>query len=532
VIQVFFKNRKVKNIHFIEEIGADPQREKIYEKIAISSRLQDNLAYLRVVFQSADIVFYEFTIFDGRNASIVYIEGLSDSKHIGSDILFPLTKAKMPEVSSSVRNLPIEKLVREYTTIAETRIAYSLSDVITYVMREYVLLFIDGEATGAALSAVSRRDRAIEQPDTETVIRGPREGFNENIATSISLIRRRLPTPGLHVESFRIGSYTKTDTAICYIDGIIDPNLVHEARSRLERIKIDGIIDTGYIEELIEDNPFSPFPQLQNTERPDVVTAALLEGKFALLTDGSPFALIAPVNAWSALQASEDNYERYLIATLVRWLRYLYMFFALYLPSMYVAITTFHQEMLPTRLLLSVAAAREVTPLPAVAEALLMEITFEILREAGIRLPKAIGSAISIVGALVIGQAAVQAGMVSAPMVIVVSITGIASFAIPRYSFAIALRMLRFPMIFFAGTLGLFGILIGSLAIVIHLCCLRSFGKPYLEPVSPLIWQGLKDVIVRAPRWAMKYRPLDDSKYNPERIGGATKPGRRSPKHV
>jgi hypothetical protein len=529
---MLFKNKKVRNIHFIEEIGTDPRREKIYEQIAISNILQNNLAYLRLVFKTADIVFYEFTIFDGRSAFLVYIEGLSDSKHIGSDILFPLTKSKIREVPVSSRNLPIEKLAREYVTVAEAKLVHSLGEAISYVMRENVVLFVNGESTGVALSATSRRDRAIEQPDTEAVIRGPREGFNENVATSISLIRRRLPTPSLIIENFNIGSYTRTNTALCYIDGIIDPNLVEEVRSRLNRIKIDGIIESGYIEELIEDNPFSPFPQLQATERPDIVTASLLEGKFAIITDGTPFVLIAPVNAWSALQASEDNYERYMIATLVRWLRYLYMFVALYLPSMYVAITTFHQEMLPTRLLLSVAAAREVTPLPAVAEALLMEITFEILREAGIRLPKAIGSAISIVGALVIGQAAVSAGMVSAPMVIVVSITGIASFAIPRYSFAIALRMLRFPMIFLAGTLGLYGILLGSLAIVIHLCSLRSFGKPYLEPVSPLIWQGLKDVLIRAPRWAMKYRPLDDAKHNPERVGGATKPGRRLPKRV
>ncbi len=479
-----------------------------------------------IIYKSADIVVTPLTLFDKRAATLIFIEGLSSSSDINAHVIQPLIN---PMIRRE-RNSNLERLAREVIAIAEWSIVDTVGELVKQLMEQHVIILVDGQAQALALSMVSRRDRSIGEPNTETLIRGPREGFNENIATSISLIRRRLPTPNLKIEKKRIGEYTKTDVCLVYIDGIVDNNLVDELHQRIDRINTDNILDTAYIEEFIEDNPFSPFPQIQNTERPDTVVAGLLEGRVAILADGSPFALIAPVNFWTAIQAAEDQYERYLIVNLIRILRYLFLFFALFLPATYVAITTFHPEMLPTRLLMTVAAAREVTPLPAVLEALLMEITFEILREAGVRLPKAVGSAISIVGALVIGQAAVQAGIVSAPMVIIVALTGIASFAIPRYNFAIAIRMLRFPMIILAGTLGIFGIVTGLLAIIIHLSSLRSFGKPYLQPMSPLTVSGIKDTITRAPHWAMKERPVGEAKNNPVRQSGSTRPAHRMPK--
>ncbi|KRW92242.1 membrane protein [Alicyclobacillus tengchongensis] len=495
--------------------------------------LDANIALLRDKLQNAaDVVFRPLIGSFGKRGWIVYVDGLSDMELIDAHVLKSLIQAE-PKATDPSRPLAITlpEEAAEQVTTASVKPVRTLSEAVEAIIVELqVVLFLEGTATALALNAGGGENRAISEPDAEAVVRGPREGFNESLRTSITLLRRRVRTPDLAIETMQLGTYTQTKVALCYIRGIADAEIVSEVRTRLKRIDTDSIIDTGYIEEFIEDNPFSPFPQIQNTERPDVVASMLVEGRVAILADGSPFALIAPINFWGALQAAEDYYERFPIVNLIRWLRYLFMFIALYLPSLYVAITTFHQEMLPTKLLLSIAAAREVTPLPAIAECLLMEITFEALREAGIRLPKAVGSAISIVGALVIGQAAVEAGIVSAPMVIVVAITGIASFVIPRYSFAIAIRILRFGMILLGGTIGLFGIIAFTIVIIIHLSSLRSIGVPYLMPVSPLTRKNMRDIVSRPPHWAMRWRPIETSKPNSQRQSQAMAPAQRMPR--
>jgi spore germination protein KA len=266
-------------------------------------------------------------------------------------------------------------------------------------------------------------------------------------------------------------------------------------------------LESGYIEELIQDETYTPFPTVYNTERPDVIAAGLLEGRVAILIDGTPFVLLVPALFGQFNQAAEDYYQRADIGTLLRLLRYLSFFIALLGPSLYIAITTFHQEMIPTPLLISLAAQREGVPFPAFIEALVMELTFEILREAGVRLPRAVGQAVSIVGALVIGQAAVEAGIISAAMVIVVSVTAIASFVFPSYNMAISVRILRFGLMGLAASFGLFGITLGLIAIVLHLCSLRSFGIPYMSPFAPFILADQKDMLFKVPLWGMFSRP-------------------------
>ncbi|GLV14383.1 putative membrane protein YfkQ [Alicyclobacillus hesperidum] len=495
--------------------------------------LDANIATLRDTLQKAsDVVFRPLVVLGGKRACIVYVDGLSDMELVDAHVLESLIQAHSPapDTPHPLAITHVEAAAEQVTTAGVKPVRTFSAAVESIIVELQVVLFLEGTETAIALNAGGGENRAISEPDAEAVVRGPREGFNESLRTSITLLRRRIRTPDLAIETMQLGTYTQTKVALCYIEGIADSEIVNEVRTRLKRIDTDSIIDTGYIEELIEDNPFSPFPQIQNTERPDVVASMLVEGRVAILADGSPFALIAPINFWGALQAAEDYYERFPIVNLIRWLRYLFMFIALYLPSLYVAITTFHQEMLPTKLLLSIAAAREVTPLPAIAECLLMEITFEALREAGIRLPKAVGSAISIVGALVIGQAAVEAGIVSAPMVIVVAITGIASFVIPRYSFTIAIRILRFGMIILGGTIGLFGIIAFTLAVIVHLASLRSIGVPYLMPASPLTKKNMRDVITRPPHWAMRWRPIETSKPNRQRQSNAMAPAQRMPR--
>jgi spore germination protein KA len=275
---------------------------------------------------------------------------------------------------------------------------------------------------------------------------------------------------------------------------------------------------------MIEDNPFSPFPQLSTTERPDVASGALLEGRVLIMVEGSPFTLIAPTTLFALLQSPEDYYQRYMIGSVIRWLRYFFVGVALLAPSLYVAVVTYHQEMIPSNLLLTLVKSREEIPFPALVEALLMEITFEGLREAGVRLPKQVGAAVSIVGALVIGQAATAAGLVSSPMVMVVAITGIASFMIPQYSAGIALRLLRFPIMLLAGMLGLLGLMIGFIVIYVHLCSLRSFGVPYLSPIAPMKSRDMKDVLMRAPHWMMRTRPSLNGEINKYRQPAGQRP--------
>jgi spore germination protein KA len=333
------------------------------------------------------------------------------------------------------------------------------------------------------------------------------------------MIRRRLKTTKLKFESIKVGKLSKTEVVITYLDSIAQQSIVEEVRSRLHEINIDAIEDSGYILEFIEDNPYSLFPQVLQTERPDRVVGSLLEGRIGIIVENSPFALIVPVTFFQMMNSPEDYYGRFIMTSFIRFIRYLFLLVALLFPAIYIAVTTFHHELLPTNLLFSVAASREKVPFPAVIEALLMEITFEALREAGLRLPRPIGSTVSIVGALVIGQAAVEAGIVSAPLVIVVSTTGIASFMFPSYPLTGAIRLLRFLMIFLAATLGFYGILLGVLFILVHLVQLRSFGVPYLSPIAPFNFNNLKDIFVRAPWWKMNERPEQVGKRNLMRLG-------------
>lgn len=374
-----------------------------------------------------------------------------------------------------------------------------------YINGETVIL-LDGYTKGISTSTRNENGRAISEPVNESVIRGPREAFTETLRTNTALIRRKIKDPNLWLKSRIIGKYTKTNVSIMYINGIANDKVVTEVMERLDRIDMDGILESGYIEELIQDSTLTPFPTVYNTERPDVIAAELLEGKVAILVDGTPFVLIVPAPFNSFLQAAEDHYQRSDVSSLIRIMRYLGIGIALLGPSFYVSITTHHQEMLPTPMLLSLAAQREGVPFPAFAEALLMEVAFEILREAGIRMPRTIGPAVSIVGTLVIGQAAVEAGIVSAVMVIVVSLTAICSFLFPSYGLSNTFRLLRFPMMGLAAFWGLFGVMTGIIALILHMCSLRSFGVPYMSPFAPFIPSEQKDSILRFPRWALLSR--------------------------
>lgn len=475
----------------------------------LAEQLPVNEQKLRDSYKNcSDVVFRTFYISGTKKALLIYIDGMSNAEEIDDSVLSPLMKA------TNETDIQVTELIREKVAVSNVKELKTISDCLKEISSGNPVILVDNSKTAFAPGLSKWEKRAIDEPQAEKVVRGPREGFVETLAVNTSMLRRKIRSPKLKMKSLQVGEYTKTTLIISYVDGIADETLIEEVQNRLKRIKIDGILASGMIEEFIEDDSYSPFPQVLATERPDVVSANLLEGRVAILVDGTPFVIIVPVTLYSLLQANEDYYERFMISTAIRWLRYLFLVISLLLPSLYVAVLTFHQEMVPTSLLISMAASREQVPFPALIEVLMMEITFEALREAGLRLPNQIGSAVSIVGALVIGEAAVSAGIVSAPMVIVVSITGIASFTIPRYAASTSFRMLRFPMILLAGTLGLLGIMMGIILIIVHLSTLRSFGVPYLSPMAPMKPQGMKDVLVRAPWWKLNQRPHFTGKYN------------------
>lgn len=494
--------------------------------IPIESDISINEQILRAIFQDcSDVVFHSAQIQMQTKTLALYIAGLPDTKHL-DDIILKLMFSSCPQdiqKSDYIEQVSQRKVI----PVSESRRVSLISDIVKNVLKGDVVFLFDGEEQGLAVSVQGTEARAIEEPSMEPVIRGPREGFVENLRTNTSLLRRRLRSAHLKVESFSIGKLSHTEVTVVYIRGIATEELVNTVRDRLNQIQIDGVLESGYLEEFITDAPYSPFPQIQSTERPDVVIASLLEGKVAIITDGTPIALVLPMTFWTGLQASEDYYERSITATPIRWLRLLFTFVSLFLPSVYVSLVSYDHPALPTNLLISIASSQRQSPFPAIIETLLMEVTFEALREAGVRLPKGVGSAVTIVGGIVIGQAAVMAGFISAPVVIVVAITGIASFIIPRYNFGLAFRLLRFPLLLLSGFMGFFGIMIGIIAITIHLATLRSFGVSYLSPVAPLSLDGLKDVFLRKAWFAMNLRPRSTVQQNIVRIPPGQQPDQR-----
>jgi len=482
------------------------------EGVPISPELDKNKDLLKALFSDCfDFVIREFAMKNGVEAIAIFVDGLIDTKSVNQAL-----QAVMVLENGDADIRVLEKFLLPVSQIMRVK---DMKGLLLAVLSGDTGILVQGNEEALTLGIRGGEKRSINEPEGESVIRGPREGFVENIQTNTSMLRRKLKTPRLKMKAKVIGHESNTNIVISYLEGIVDESVLKELEERLGRIEIDAVLESGYLESLIQDNTMSPFPQVMYTERPDTVAASLLEGRVAVFVDGSPMVLLVPATFWMQLQASEDYYERFQMATLIRWLRYLFVIFALTTPAFYVAITTFHQQMLPTTLLLSIAAARESIPFPAILEALIMEISFEALREAGIRLPKTIGQAVSILGALVVGSAAVEAGIVSAPMVIVVSLTGIASFTIPHFNLAISLRMLRFPLMIAAAIFGIFGILVGLMLILGHMANLRSFGVPYLAPAAPLSIRDMKDVWIRAPWSFMVSRPEILQSQNEKRLG-------------
>lgn len=483
--------------------------------------LDRNLDVIRqTIGQSDDLVIRDFQVKGNPSfkAALIYIDGLVNSEIANHFVLqASMFEIRQPDGMSEAGQ-PLDwsqRIKNNGLPIGEVGDGTTFQEVYQSVLSGDSALLLESSVTALLINTKGWERRGVEEPQTESVVRGPRDGFTEGIRTNSALIRVRLKDPDLRVKNFMVGRRTNTNVAVMYIENLANPSVVEKIIQRILNIDIDGALESGYIEQFIEDNHWTPFPLIQNTERPDKATANLLEGKVVILVDGTPFALIAPAIFSQFYQSPEDYYERVLIGTLIRGVRIISMAMALLLPSLYIAFSSYHPEMIPSRLVVAMAAGRSTVPFPSIVEAFMMEVTMEILREASVRLPGPIGQTIGIVGALVVGQAAVQAGIVSPIMVIIVALTTIGSFASPSYSAAIALRMLRFPMMLAAGVFGLYGIMLLLIVLIIHLCSLKSFGVPYMAPFAPIHLKDLKDTIVRAPLYRMKRRPVS---FHPEDV--------------
>ncbi|QQE81030.1 spore germination protein [Alicyclobacillus sp. SO9] len=440
---------------------------------------------------------------------VTWLTTLVDRQLISNAVFEPITQF----LSAYGRGRPGIDEVERRLTVPSDHLAKTMEEIHQAISEGKAVIYVHGHKNALMTDVSQVRGRNVDVSQGEPAIQGPQAAFIEQLDVNIAQVRRIVRDARLKIKSYRYGAVTHTKVSLLYVDGVTNKNYITETQRRLENVKTDSVIDSNHIRELIRDSVWSPFPLIETSERPDKIAAALSEGRIVLIVDGSPNALIMPVVLSSLLTASEDYYGLFVIAMPIRILRHIMFWTSILLPSLYVSLLTFNQDLVPTPLLINLEAQHEGIPFPTLLEALIMQFSFEALREAGVRLPRAVGQSVSIVGALIIGEAAVTAGLVSPGMVIVVAATGVASFTLPDYSLVNAVRVIQFVFLLCAGFLGLFGVMILGILLVLHLLSLRSLAVPYLAPVAPGQPQDFKDVIFRTPFWNMKTRP---SIYAPE----------------
>lgn len=502
-----------------KESTEDDSKTQQNPEDSIASSLVENIRQLKQIMgDSSDIIFREFSFGQEHcmHAVLLFIDGLVDSSVINESIVEPLMyRARYVDSHEEMQSGGIAEVKTAMVAVGDVKEVTTLAKILEGVLSGDTVLLLDKNTSALVISTKGWDRRGVAEPSAESVIRGPREAFTENLRTNTALLRRKIKNPTLRMEMHTIGKKTRTPVCVSYIEGVANPELIDRINSRLSQIDTDAILESGYIEQYIEDAPFSLFATNGYSEKPDVVAAKMLEGRAAIIVDGTPFVLTAPFLLIEAFQSAEDYYMRPFFMSMLRLIRYVAFFITVMAPALYVAITTFHQELIPTQLLFTMAAAREGVPFPAIVEALIMLVAFEILREAGVRLPRPVGQAISIVGALIMGDAAVSAGLIGAPMVIVIAITTVSIFAVPTQADAAAI--LRIIYLLLSSVLGGFGLALGLLGTLVYLSSLKSYGFPYLSPIVPLEEDDLKDALVRFPLWMMHKRPQGMADKDPVR---------------
>lgn len=475
----------------------------------LTKSLDDNLDALKKILHygtNADVVVREFDIptIPETKASIIFMDGLTARDTIDFAILEPLMLiANLDDREKEDRLELVKRRLLPGNQVTERN---NLRAIVEDVLSGATCLLIEGYDIAITVETRSWEHRGIDKPSAEMVVRGPQEAFNETLKSNLALIRRRMRTPDFIVEMLKVGTLSRVDCAVLYIEGLTNPELVDEVKRRISRTKSDHIQDTGILEQFIEEKPYVLAPQTISTERPDRMAAFLAEGYVGIMLDGSPFGLVLPATFWSLLQSAEDYFLRWPFGAFLRVVRTLALILAIFLPAVYLALTNFHPEMIPTDLLLAIAASREKVPFPTVVEVLIMEIAIELIREAGVRIPGVIGPTLGIVGALILGQAAVAASIVSPILVVIVAITALGAFAVPNFNMAFAIRLYRFVYIVLAAALGFYGVAIGVFIQLVTYVNLKSFGVPYMSPVAPYM-RSSGDALFRYPLWKSEIRP-------------------------
>lgn len=473
---------------------------------SLNRSLYNNIALFRNIFKNDDtLVIRDFQNkkLKAAQCCIVYLDGMVNAEIVNENIIEPVLSEDLAE-NIEINNL-LQELKRKVIVSNKITIETDIDKIVSSVIYGSTLFLLEGYDKALVISSKGWQSRPITEPPSTRIVRGPREGFTESIIDNLSMVRRKIANPNLKFKLKEIGKITHTKTYICYIEGLALEGVLNELEQRLNKIDIDGIIDSGYIQELIRDEPYSPFETVGASERPDVIAAKLLEGRIALFVDGSPFVLTVPFVVVENFQANEDYYNNYILSTINRLLRGITAVTSITIPAIYLSLVTFHQEMIPTTLLLSISSSRKDVPIPSVLSLFLMLTIFDLLREAGTRMPVPIGQAINIVGTLVLGQAAVEARLVSAPIIIVTALTGITTLI--NMNFLGATIIFRNFLLLGASFLGIYGFFMCIIVMYLHLMSIRSFGIPYMMNVTRAKNNDGQDAWIRAPWWTMTLRP-------------------------
>ncbi|HIQ98814.1 MAG TPA: spore germination protein [Candidatus Scybalocola faecavium] len=479
------------------------------KKLKIFTDLEKNITLMEKLYADcADVVKRRMAV--GENhfpVYIIYMDTMINRDLVETDIFKSLIYSLGPVPARGA----LEYILDYGMITADVARETDLNKALKNMMSGDTLMFVDGADSVLVINSKGYPNRGVQAAESEITVHGPKDSFTESVRFNTVLVRRRIKDHRLKTVQIVKGTRSKTDIAIMYVEDLAQQDVLTELKSRMDAFEIDGIFDSGSLEQLLEKEWYSPFPQFQTTERPDKTASALLEGRVAVLADNSPQALLLPAVAGCFYQASDDYYNRWGIAAFTRMIRYIASVLAFILPGLYIAVAAFHPEVFPTSLALSFAASRQGVPFPLAVEVILMELAFEVLREAGIRLPGAMGGTLGIVGGLIIGQAAVDANIVSPIVVIIVALTALCAFTIPNEAFASAFRLVKFYLIFLSMFLGIFGFVLGVLTLLVHLASLDSFGVPYMMPFTASEVNGgsdRKDGIFRRPLRSMNRRPV------------------------
>lgn len=496
-----------------------PQNESSQgkETVPVRSSLKENLTYIETLIRHCpDFIITPLELHQGTTAVIAFLSEMADKELIQRDIVAPLLGYKGYEIESFIR--------KNQMPVSRTLLLDNMDKVIDEVFNGNTVVMVDGVSFAAAYTTAKIKGRNIKEPETEKITKGSHEGFIESLDTNMSLLRKKIRSTTLKFRLFTIGKRANQRVAMAYIEDIANPQIVNEMEKRLKSIDYDLLSGAGYIEQMTADSRFSPVPQYHTTERPDKAAANLMEGRLVILLDNTPVVLMMPANFFEYFQSVDDYTANWVFGSFLRVLRFLAIMIAVTFPAFYIAVLTFHYQSVPLNLLIPLAESRARVPFPPIIEALLMELTFELIREASIRLPSNLGPTVGIVGGLVIGQTAIEAGIVSNIMVIIVAITAIATFVVPTFDMGLLLRLSRFGAMLLAASFGIVGLMIFLMFAFAHLVTLESLGQPYFKPVIPLSRAGLLDTFIRAPYALLRKRP--DFTSPQDKTKGGTKGGK------